>query len=372
MITAHRGLSASKIAASLRMGMEMGTAPFVKKLTDFGIRKPVREAGSTEVNPVYRPKIFVGTEPASLKEMTLAYTAIPNGGSRPQDIYYLDRIEDENGQLIWESTQAIETRNNAQVRKGATSTATAFQLHNILNSSLKNGSAQRVAPHLPKNFKGGVKTGTTYDFADNWLFGYDSRITCGIWAGFLEGKKPIYHGAFSSDTCASVLGAAITEAERQFPAGELAPPPSVERVEICLTTGKRATHSCYDIDPSDKKYRRHTIFEYLRKGDSSLPFCDLHGEDVSAPVSTFTAQSRILPLPPILPTRPILQGDDPYHTELNQVPANHNFELLGAGENVPEAQAISADPVSSDHTDTSITLPAPRPITIPVPEFIHL
>ncbi len=65
------------------------------------------------MNPVYRPKIFVGTEPASLKEMTLAYTAIPNGGSRPQDIYYLDRIEDEDGQLIWESNQAIETRNNA-------------------------------------------------------------------------------------------------------------------------------------------------------------------------------------------------------------------------------------------------------------------
>lgn len=182
------------------MGMDMGTSPFVKKLTDFGIRKPVREAGSTEVNPVYRPKIFVGTEPASLKEMTLAYTAIPNGGSRPQDIYYLDRIEDEDGQLIWESNQAIETRNNAQVRKGATSTATAFQLHNILNSSLKNGSAQRVAPHLPKDFRGGAKTGTTYDFADNWLFGYDSRITCGIWVGFLEGKKPIYNGAFSSDT----------------------------------------------------------------------------------------------------------------------------------------------------------------------------
>ena len=169
-----------------------------------------------------------------------------------------------------------------------------------------------------------------------------------------------------------LLGAAVTEAERLFPAGELAPPPSVERVEICLTTGKRATHSCYDIDPVDKKYRRHTMFEYLRKGDSSLPFCDLHGEDISAPVSPFTAQNRILPLPPILPTKAILQGDDPYHTELNQGPANRNYELLGAGENVPEAQALSADPVSPDHTDTSITLPAPKPITIPVPEFIHL
>ncbi|MFR4416733.1 MAG: hypothetical protein ACLT8E_04775 [Akkermansia sp.] len=127
--------------------------PLVKKLTDPGIRKPVREAGHGS-KPVYRPKIFVGTEPASLKEMTLAYTAIPNGGSRPQDIYYLDRIEDEDGQLIWESTQAIETRNNAQIRKGATSTATAFQLHNILNSSLKNGSAQRVARICRKTSRG--------------------------------------------------------------------------------------------------------------------------------------------------------------------------------------------------------------------------
>ena len=35
------------------------------------------------------------------------------------------------------------------------------------------------------------------------------------------------------------------------------------------------------------------MFEYLRKGDSSLPFCDLHGEDISAPVSPFTAQKDV-------------------------------------------------------------------------------
>lgn len=373
MISAHRGLSASKIAASLRMGIEMGTAPFVKKLVDFGIRKPIREAGSTEVNPIYRPKIFVGTEPASLKEMTLAYTAIPNEGSRPQDIYYLDRIEDEEGNLIWESNQAIETRNNAQIRKGACSQATAYQLHHILTSSLKSGSARSVARLLPKNFKGGVKTGTTYDFADNWLFGYDSNVSCGIWVGFLEGKKPIYEGAFSSDTCASILGTALSEAERLFPAGEIVPPSSVERVEICMTTGKKATHSCYDIDPVDKKYRRHTMFEYLRKGDASLSFCDLHGEDASASATPFsTQQNRILPLPPILPKKPILQGDDPYHTELSQAPANRNFDLLVTGENVPEAQTISEEPVSADHEDTSIALPVPKMIPIPVPEFIHL
>ena len=57
---------------------------------------------------------------------------------------------------------------------------------------------------------------------------------------------------------------------------------------------------------------------------------------------------------------------------MNQAVPNRNFELLSAGENVPEAQALSADPVSQDHADTNITLPAPKPINIPVPEFIHL
>lgn len=371
MITAHRGLAASKIAASLRMGMDMGTAPFVKKLTDFGIRQPTRETGSTEVNPVYRPKIFVGTEPASLKEMTLAYTAIPNGGTRPENIYYLDRIEDEDGSLIWESTQAVDTRNNAHIRKGAMSSSTAFQIHNILQSSLKDGSAQRVASHLPKDFKGGIKTGTTYDFGDNWLFGYDNRITCGVWMGFLEGKKPIYEGAFSSDTCSAVLGTAFTEAEKQVPARELQPPPSVERVEICLTTGKRATHSCYDIDPVDKKYRRHTMFEYLRKGDASLPVCDLHGEDAGPAAPSLAMQTRILPLQPILPTKPILLGDDPYHTEVNSGPVNRNFDLLGVHETIPDAQELPAGSVLN-HAETQIELPEPKPIAIPIPEFIHL
>ncbi len=370
MISAHRGLEASKIAATLRMGMDMGTIPFVIKLPNFGIRKPVREAGSTEVNPVYRPKIFVGTEPASLKEMTLAYTTIPNGGNRPENIYYLDRIEDENGRLIWESNQAVETRNKANSRVGAISSTTAYQLHDILRTSLKNGSAQAVAPLLPPNFKGGVQTGTTYDFADNWLFGYNSRITCGIWMGFMDGKKAIYDGAFSSETCGSVLGEAMTRAEERFPADEIQAPNSVERVEICLTTGKRATQSCFDVNPLDKKYRRHTTFEYLRKGDASLPVCDLHGDELGNASSPFDAnRKRILPIAPILPTKPILLGNDPYHAQVSKAPANLNSDML-IGDGPQEASALSNAPIPADYKESAIPLPEPGPIELPAPDYI--
>ncbi len=372
MISTRRGLSASKIAASLRMGMDLGPIPFVKKLKDFGIRQPVREADSTEVNPVYRPRIFVGTEPASLKEMTLAYTVFPNGGNRPEDIYYLDRIEDENGQLIWESTQAVETRNNANTKKGATTSSAAFQIHDILHHSLKSGSAKNIANYLPKDFKGGVKTGTTYDFADNWLFGYNNNVTCGIWIGFLDGKKAIYPGAFSSETCAPILGTALTMVESDTPSSEITPPSSVERIEICQSTGKLATHSCYDIDPIDKKYRRHTMFEYLRRGDASLSICDLHGEanglNSDSPLLT---HSKILPIAPILPKKAILIGKDPYQAEQYLHTKKNHLDIIVDNSSIPDAEDPVAESLNQNRDEADIQLQIPGPISIPIPNFIH-
>jgi penicillin-binding protein 1A len=371
-VTMREALCKSKIAASLRLGMEIGPKPFVRKMEDFGIRKPVRESG-TEVNPVYRPRIYVGTEPASLKEMTIAFTAIPNGGERPDNLYFLDRVEDETGYVIWESPQALGNRKRVR----AMDSATAFQLHSILADSLARGSAQRVRSFLPNQFQGGVKTGTTYDFGDNWLFGYDSRITCGVWIGFLDGHKAIYDGAFSSDTCGSILGKTFASALRDFPAQSLVPPNTVENVPICTVSGKRATRNCYELDPratgSSPKYRSTTIPEYLRKGDMTLPLCDVHGEE-SVSLEMFASSTgpnnrRILPVIPILARQPALLGKDPYHTEQVVAPNKQNYDLLATpAENAP-APAAEVDDEDDlyDSTEATILLPTPAPINMKEP-----
>lgn len=373
-ITSREALSQSKIAASLRLGMELGPKPFIKKMQEFGIRKPIREAG-TEVNPVYRPRIYVGTEPASLKEMTMAFTAIPNGGERPENLYFLDRVEDETGYVIWESPQALGDRKKVR----ATTSATAFQLHSILQDSLKRGSASKVAPLLPEKFNGAIKTGTTYNFADNWMFGYDSRITCGIWIGFLEGKKPIYDGAFSSDTCGKAMAKILDATVRIFPAKELTPPDTVESVEICTKSGMRATRNCYEQEADDNgtnpKYRLTTITEYLRKGDLSLPFCNLHGEEsISLEMFASSAgpgsKARILPVIPILPRQAALLGKDPYHTEQITAPSLRNYDFLPSNANeAPAAQAIEDESSIYDSSESTISLPAPKSIQLDMPDI---
>lgn len=370
-IPARKALSQSKIAASIRLGQTLGYVPFVKKLVQFGIRKPVRESG-TEVNPVYRNKIFVGTESVSLKEMTLAFTAIPKEGEKPENIYYLDRVEDETGYVIWESPQALGNRKKTK----PTTPSTAYQIHTILQDSLKDGSAQRVAAMLPEDFRGGVKTGTNYNFSDNMLFGYDSEITCGIWIGFTDGAKAIYPNAFSSDTCGPVLSSMFASAEKHFPPKNIKQPESIENVEICLSSGKRATRNCYELDPASKgktpRYIRNTYTEYLRKGDMSLASCDEHGEDMAdihniLNPNSQPGENRILPIIPIVPLKPALIGKDPYLTEQTLPSAPKHFDFLSEG----EEPALDAQPIEDeeliDQREISIPLPNPKPIRITPP-----
>lgn len=373
-ITLRKALSQSKIAASLRLGMDVGTKKFVEKLTDFGIRKPIRESG-TEVNPVYRPRIYVGTEPVSLKEMTLAYSSFPNGGERAQKPYFLDRIEDETGYTLWESPQALGNKPKAT----STDPATAFQVHSILRDDLKKGPGKKLNQLLSGGFKGATQTGTTYDFSDNWMFAYNSRITCGVWIGFLEGKKTIYPNAFSSDTCSPIVASAIRASQQHFPDKEIEMPPSIEPVEICLTSGKRATNSCFDVDTSGKKpkYKRNNITEYMKKGDSSVPLCDVHGEEgvslnIFASSNGPSVQTKILPVIPILPQKEILLGDDPYHTEQIKPNANRNFDLLPHGEEeAPQAQELDDDTDAANSSESSISLPGPAPIDFSKLKTLH-
>ena len=372
-ISARRALAQSKIAASLRLGMEIGPKPFVKKLKDFGIRQPIRESG-TEVNPVYRPRIYVGTEAASLKEMTTAFSAFPNCGDRPEQLYFLDRIEDGSGYPLWESPQALGNRKKIR----ALTAAAAFQIHTILQDSLKYGSADKLVSLLPEGFHGGIKTGTTYNFADNWMFGYSSRVTCGMWIGFLEGNKAIYDGAFSSDTCGKAMADILTTAERRFPSQPIKMPTSVERIEICTESGMRATRNCYSQDETGlmPRYIRTTNTEYLKKGDMSLPYCTLHEEETIS-LEMFSSASkpgskvRILPVIPILARQPALLGKDPYHTEQITATSNQNFDLLQSSldTTVPRAQELEGDTTLYDSTEALIPLPRPDDIKFEMPDI---
>ncbi len=316
-VTLRQSLSWSKIAASARLGMNVGAKPFITMLHNAGITPPPRNSGSTEANPAYYPRVYLGTESMSMKELVMAYTSFPNAGVRPLTPFIVSKVTDKHGNILWE-----EPRTKARSSVSTMRPNTSYRIHTILQDSLKRGSAVRVLPYLPKNFNGAVKTGTNYDFADNALLGYNSSFTCGVWMGFLNTKAPIYERAFSSDTCAPILGAVFTAAERAGIKDELIEmPDDTDAVEICRSSGQIATDFCFEsaVEGGKPTYKRNTYIEYFPKGDVTLSECSVHG-DALAVLHDFIGygsnSNRILPIIPIVPQAKALVGKDPYHANL--------------------------------------------------------
>ena len=374
-ITLRQSLEWSKIAASARLGIALGSDAtrgarcFQDTLSSVGITPPPRNPNSTELKPQYYPRVYLGTEPVSLKEVTMAYTVFPNVGKRPIAPYVVTRITDSNGNILWENPLSVT---HHMVR--STSPCTAYRLHSIMRESMEKGSAQRVRPLLPEHFSGAVKTGTNYDFSDNALFGYTSSFTCGIWMGYLNDHQPIYPQAFGSDTCAPVYAAVVEAARDRFEDVDIPTPPDTEEVEICLSSGQIATNFCFETVMKDGKpgYVRPTYREYIPKGDVTLGQCSIHGDGSPSLVDFMEAHpghmnsSRVLPVVPVLPQSSALIGEDPYDCDQMLNPrykdATELSDVSSSAEEVSAADDDAPEEVNGPEIDTELQINAPHPL----------
>lgn len=327
-VTVRQALAWSKISSTARLGMRLGAKKFINELKTVGLTPPPRNPDSTEINPEYYPRVYLGTEPMSFKSLVLAYSIFPNAGKRPISPYIVTKVTDRHGKVIWEEPKELKRQLVSTVQP-----STTYRVHSILRDGMSKGAAMRLQAYLPDGFQGAVKTGTNYDFSDNCLLGYSSSVTCGVWMGYLSEQRAIYPMAFSSDTCGPIMGELLKAAVTQFEDKRIAIPSDTQEVEICLASGQMATDFCFETALVDgkRKYERHTYLEYFPKGDVSLGICTVHGDGAPSLVDVIgmnMGSSRVLPLVPILPKQSALVGADPYNSELTLNPRYKNKELL--------------------------------------------
>jgi penicillin-binding protein 1A len=356
-ITLRRALAASKIAATVRFGSTTGLKWVRDVAAGFGFH--------FNYSDEMLPRELVGWEEGTLTELVRAYAVFGRGGREAaRELVYLTRIEDENGKVFLQQRQV-----NPEVR--VIDEATAFQIHSILNGSLSDGSAAGADRMLLQQpFLGGGKTGTTHDFSDNWFVGYDRRVSCGVWVGFLQGTgQPIYEGAFSRDLAMPVWVAAMNAALPSFGGEALAQPATISELPVCSRSGKRATRSCYESieDPAAATihYQPTTYTEYFRKGTAPTAFCDVHGGDggtLALDRPTAMMDSQTLRVAPIRPTKPVLIGDDPYFSvRPNLGPQSDEAAQTYAG---PSRSLLDRPDLGDEKA--AITLPRPKRLVIEI------
>jgi penicillin-binding protein 1A len=357
-ILLRRGLAASKIAATVRLGRSVGLQNVRDVAARFGFEMP-------KTKPL--PRELMGTESASLQEVVKAYSAFANQGMSPSKVVCITRIESKEGEIYYDARREASSKPKALLHP-----ATAYLTHSMLESAVKTGSGMRVYETSKLNsFSGGGKTGTTSDFADNWFVGYNSKVTCGVWAGFWDGsRKPIYPGAFSADTVMPVWAKAMEAYEYKYQPKAIQQPKEVEKMEVCEVSGLRVTADCEEYKKNPQTGKMETVStgfsEYYYVKNKPLGYCDKHGGGTRGVAdSVFSLTKRVgskkfSNIQPVQPVAPTLLGDDPYSSEQPAfVPRDLTASATSRG-----LDAVNPDVLTDQDSVSTISMKRPGRIEI--------
>ena len=310
LIPIRRALEESKVAAMVRFGSLAGLDRVAESAKRFGFVIPDSEK---------LPRMLVGWESASLPQAVSAIASFARAGQTgPLQAVYVERIEDSTGHVVMQRVPAEPKRSTA------TDEASAYQVHHMLQGTIKQGNLQSAMEGMNPAFKGGVKTGTVHDFSGCWSLGYSNRVACGVWCGFLQGSAPpMYEGAFGKDIALPIWKAAMSALPNEYLQGEIRRPASIEEVDVCRTSGQRASQYCYETVADPKtglpKLKDSRIKELFRAGTESIPTCPSHASGIQGLPSSHRDGAGDLAAIDAIPVRakePLLIGTDPYQAEI--------------------------------------------------------
>lgn len=301
-IPVRKAVSLGKNAATVRFGIDVGLDKVMALAKEAGMNDPMRPF----------PATFLGSSETSLAQLTLAYSLFPGGGSQPDQRHIISRVEEADGTIVYQARPG---------RKKVLNPAVAFEIHSFLADVLEEGTAANAsAEYKLKSFPGGGKTGTAYNFSDAWFVGYDSEITCGVWAGF-DKRRPIYRGAFSNKIALPVWCDIMNASIASYKPQEITRPATIERIEVCEASGMPATRDCVKEDTNGLR-QRITFFEFSADGQTPKGTCFLHGgtgtPDLARVISSSSIPraSAVVDLSAVIPVivkAPAVVGDfDPY------------------------------------------------------------
>ncbi|RYE22503.1 MAG: penicillin-binding protein [Sphingobacteriales bacterium] len=163
-ITLRKALAYSQNYVTAYVMNEVTPAPVAELIKKMGITSP-------DVNPY--PSLALGAFNASVFDMTGAYSVFVNHGMWTEPTFLL-RIEDKNGNVLYENHPIIRQALNEQ---------TAYVMTSMLKGVVDEGTGSRLRYKYGLRNPIGGKTGTTQNNSDGWFIGITPQLVTGVWTG---------------------------------------------------------------------------------------------------------------------------------------------------------------------------------------------
>jgi penicillin-binding protein 1A len=235
----------SRNLVSIRILKEIGIATAIDYVQRFGFDPKIMPHDLT---------LALGTMAVTPLDLAAAYAVFANGGYRVQP-YFIERIEDASGQVVWraapkrvcpqceqaavpgvpgeQGAQPLRTADSAQgepaplpaaeVAPRVITAQNAFVMDDMMADVIKRGTGSRARSLNRGDIAG--KTGTTNEAKDTWFNGFTQNLVATVWVGF-DQERPLGEAEEGAHTALPIwinfMGEAlkgVTEQRRAMPDG---------------------------------------------------------------------------------------------------------------------------------------------------------
>lgn len=204
--------------------------------------------------------LALGTGQVTPLDMARGFAVFANGGYRVTP-YFVDRIEDASGKVVYAATPPLAcpdcavapapTATDAAAgtpppappgpvpadRRApqAISPANAFVMTDIMTDVIQRGTAVKARSLGRTDIAG--KTGTTSDRRDTWFVGFNADLAAAVWIGF-DQERSLGELEEGGKTALPMWIYFMEEALRDRPSHRLPEPPGVVRMWVSRETGQ--------------------------------------------------------------------------------------------------------------------------------------
>ncbi len=221
-IRMRTALAKSKNLASIRILQAIGLQYTQDYITRFGF--------DANRHPPYLP-MALGSGEVTPMQMAVGYAVFANGGYQISP-YFINRIEDDDGNIL-EQVQPAIAKENAKL---VIDPRNAFIMTSMMQDVIQQGTAVRAKQLGRKDLAG--KTGTTSNFIDAWFCGFQNNLVTIAWAGF-DNPKSLGRNETGGRVALPIWIDYMASAIKNEPQADLTVPQGIVAASINPDTGLR-------------------------------------------------------------------------------------------------------------------------------------
>jgi penicillin-binding protein 1A len=221
----------------------------IRILQSIGFDAAINHAAKFGFDPKSLPRVLslaLGVQSVSPLQMATGFAVFANGGFKV-DPYYITRIEDSSGQVVFEAAPMVVCAACEKEPSGSASqpdaehraprvisAQNAWLMSDIMHDVATRGTAVRTQQLGRDDLAG--KTGTSQLGRDNWFNGFNHNLVASVWVGY-DDDRSLGEREEGSSTAVPLWNLFMREALKGTPSSRLERPEGLVDVRVSSRTG---------------------------------------------------------------------------------------------------------------------------------------